>query len=421
MDIRTYLGYLTRPTTLYVIVNIAVSFVGFLRSFAFMRWLGLEDLGLISLAQTVMQFIGLFQIGLINGGYRMFSLNKVREQERVNNLLFSSFGIFLVVFLLAWGVIAASGNKIIMDNDLLLVAIIGGILTLTNNWLNNTLVGKQKLGEINIINVIAICASVLSLTLVYFIGFWGAIISIVIHPLCFLTITLIRNKDIRPTGFLIDKALIKEILGYGFIPFLSGIFVMLNLQVERWSIAAFLGNEALGRFYLVFLFNTLFMLIPTSVQSIFFPKAVCSYDEGNMKEFGNIIKKLSIVTVVYDVAIIFATITLLKSVVSVVFPLHEDNVIYVYLFLPGLLAWSLDSVTSLVLNSSLRLKIMFYAGLAGFLTNVSGVFLMKYLDMLTLSSMACLKSLVLIVPFSITFIYLLINRKSIANGYEVKC
>ena len=420
MDIRTYLEYLTRPTTLYVIVNIAVSFVGFLRSFAFMRWLGLEDLGLISLAQTVMQFIGLFQIGLINGGYRMFSLNKVREQERVNNLLFTSFGIFLVVFLLAWGVIAASGNKIIMDNDLLLVAIIGGILTLTNNWLNNTLVGKQKLGEINIINVIAICASVLSLTLVYFIGFWGAIISIVIHPLCFLTITLIRNKDLRPTGFLIDKALIKEILGYGFIPFLSGIFVMLNLQMERWSIAGFLGNEALGRFYLVFLFNTLFMLIPTSVQSIFFPKAVRSYDEGNMIEFRGVIKRLSVVTIIYDVAIIIATILLLKPVVSIVFPLHADNVIYVYLFLPGLLAWSLESVTGLVLNSSLRLKIMLYAGLSGFLTNIIGVFFMKSVDIMSLTSMACLKSLVLIVPFAICFIYLLANRKAIAKGYEMK-
>lgn len=420
MNVRTYLGYLTRPTTLYVIVNIAVSFVGFLRSFAFMRWLGLEDLGLISLAQTVMQFIGLFQIGLINGGYRMFSLNKVREQERVNNLLFTSFGFFFIIFMSVWCIIAASGNKIIMDNDLLLVAIIGGILTLSNNWLNNTLVGKQKLGEINIINVIAICASVLSLALVYFIGFWGAIISIVIHPLCFLIITLFRNEDLRPTGLLFDKALIKEILGYGFIPFLSGIFVMLNLQVERWSIAGFLGNEALGSFYLVFLFNTLFMLIPTSVQSIFFPKAVRSYDKGNITEFRGVIKRLSLVTIIYDVAILFATIMILKPVVSIVFPLHEDNVIYVYLFLPGLLAWSLESVTGLVLNSSLRLKILFYAGLSGFLTNVAGVFILNNVGMMTLTSMAYLKSLVLIVPFIVSFIYLIINRKEIAKGYEVK-
>lgn len=418
MDVRTYLGYLTRPTTLYVIVNIAVSFVGFLRSFAFMRWLGLEDLGLISLAQTVMQFIGLFQIGLINGGYRMFSLNKVREQERVNNLLFTSFGIFLVVFLLVWGVIAASGNKIIMDNDLLLVSIIGGILTLTNNWLNNTLVGKQKLGEINIINVIAICASVLSLTLVYFIGFWGALISVIAHPLCFVFLTLQRNKELRPTRFYIDLELIREILHYGFIPFLSGIFVMLNLQVERWSIAAFLGNEELGCFYLVFLFQTLFMLIPTSVQSVFFPRAVRSYDEGNLLEFKNVIKKLSIVIIIYDLAIVIVTILFLKPVVSVIFPLHKENVIYVFMFLPGLLAWSFDSVLGLILNSSLRLNVLLYAGLVGFITNVVGIIFLKASGLFTLERIACLKSVILILPFVISLIYVYQNKGYIAAGYQ---
>ncbi len=409
---------LTCPTTLYVIVNIAVSFVGFLRSFAFMRWLGLEDLGLISLAQTVMQFIGLFQLGLINGGYRMFSLNKVKEQERVNNVLFSAFGIFLLVFLAVWGGVVATGTRVLMDNDLLFVSILAGVLTLTNNWLNNTLIGKQKLGEINAINLISITVSVLSLSTIYFIGFWGAVISVTIHPLCNVLLILKRNKDLCPTGFAIDLKLIREILGYGFIPFLSGIFVMLNLQIERWSIAGFLGNEALGRFYLVFLFNTLFMLIPTSVQNIFFPRAVRSYDEGNLSEFKNVIKKFSLITAVYDTAILLVTVLFFKPVVSLIFPIHVDNVVYVYLFIPGLIACSFESVTGLVLNASLRLKILFISGCSSFLTNVVGVVLLKSTGTMTLEAMASLKSLILIVPFFITLVYVLVNWKKIAMGYS---
>lgn len=418
MSFNNYLGYLTRPTTLYIVVNITVSFVGFLRSFAFMRWLGLEELGLISLAQTVMQFIGLFQLGLINGGYRMFSLNKVNEQERVNNLLFSVFGIFLTIFLLVWAVIAGSGNRVFMDNDLLLVAILAGVLTLTNNWLNNTLIGKQKLGEINTINILSISVSVLSLFLVYLIGFWGAVISVTIHPLCFVLLALLRNSDFRPTGFLIEKALIKEILSYGFIPFLSGFFVMLNMQLERWSIAGFLGNEALGCFYLVFLFNTLFMLIPTSVQSIFFPRAVRSYDESNLTEFKSIIKKLSWVTVVYDVGILVVTMLLFKPVISLVFPLHIDNVVYVYLFIPGLIASSLDSITSLILNASLRLKVIFIGCISGFITNVIGISLLIYTKEMTLEAIACLKSSVLIIPFIISLTYVIFNWSGIKKGYK---
>ena len=417
MDIRKYIYLIARPTILYVATNIAVSIVGFLRSFAFMKWLGLEELGLISLAQTVMQFIGLFQLGLINGGYRMFSLNKVNEQERVNNLLFSTFCIFLIIFLIVWLVIVATDTRLLMNHDLLLVAILVGILTLINNWLNNTLIGKQKLGEINIVNLISICVSVLSLFLIYIVGFWGAIISVSVHPLCFVFLVLLRNKDLRPTGFFIEKKIIKKILGYGFIPFLSGIIVMLNLQIERWSIAGILGNKALGCFYLVFLFHTLFMLIPTSIQSIFFPRMVRSYDEGNIAESIKVIKKISLVTIVYDIAIMLVTIISLKPLVSVIFPIHIDNVIYVFLFLPGLLAWSFDSVTSLILNASLRLKVLLYAGLIGFFTNIIGIFLLKYFGYFSLETMACLKSIVLIVPFVVTFSYVCIRWKNIFGEY----
>ncbi len=417
MGIIKYVRYLTRPATLFVVVNIAVSFIGFLRSFAMMRWLGLEELGVISLVQTVIQFIGLFQFGLINGGYRMFSLNKAQDRVRVNNLLFTIFIILFFVFLFIWIILFTTGNSLIVDNDLLLVAIFAGSLTLVSNWLNNTLIGKQRLVEINRINIISISVSVLSLSLIYFIGLWGAVISITFQPLCYVILTLIRNKDLRPTHLLIDKELIKEILGYGFIPFLSGIFSILNLQVERWSIAFFLGNEALGRFYLVFLFNTLFMLIPTSVQSIFFPKAVLSYDEGNLLEFKSVIKRLSLVTIVYDVIILLFTVILFKFIVTIIFPLHADNVIYVYLFIPGLIVWSFDSVISLVLNASLRLKVLLYAGLAGFLINIIGIFLLKNINLLSLESMACLKSLVLIVPTVITLLYVYKNKVNIEKGY----
>ena len=156
MGIIKYVRYLTRPATLFVVVNIAVSFIGFLRSFAMMRWLGLEELGVISLVQTVIQFIGLFQFGLINGGYRMFSLNKAQDRVRVNNLLFTIFIILFFVFLFIWIILFTTGNSLIVDNDLLLVAIFAGSLTLVSNWLNNTLIGKQRLVEINRINIIII-------------------------------------------------------------------------------------------------------------------------------------------------------------------------------------------------------------------------------------------------------------------------
>ena len=408
------------PTSSYIIVNIIVSSVGFLRSFIFMRWLGLEELGLISLAQTVMQFISLFQIGLINGGYRLFSMNKVDDQRKVNNLLFTFFATLLAVFLLAWFVIAISGHQVIMSNDLLLVSIVCGILMLTNNWLNNTLIGKQKFSEINKINLYSIGFSVVCLLSVTVIGFWGAVLSIAIQPLVFVAFTLIRNKDLRPDAFCFDFRLVKYILSFGFIPFLAGIFTMVNLQIERWSIASVLGEEALGRFYLVFLYQSLFLLVPTSIQSIFFPQAVRSFDESNLTSFKSIIKKQSFAMATYDLLIMLITGLFFEAVVKLLFPLHADNTVFVYYFIPGLLAMSFVEVTGLVLMASVRLGPILIGGITNLLVNIVLISVMIKFNEMTLTRMAMLKSLLYIIPLVIQLTYILFNWKTLRVGYVSK-
>ena len=99
IDLRLINKTLLAPASLYVAINIGVSVVGFLKSMLFMRWLGMEELGIISLAQTIMSFISIFQIGLLNGGYRIFSLDRAEEQRNINNLIFSYIAVLTVVFL----------------------------------------------------------------------------------------------------------------------------------------------------------------------------------------------------------------------------------------------------------------------------------------------------------------------------------
>lgn len=404
-----------RPATLYVIINLFVSAVGFVRSFIFMRWLGMEELGLISLAQTVMQFLSLFQFGLINGGYRLFALNKSDDQERVNNLLFSYFSLLAGVCLTIWCIVAISGHKLIMDNSLLLVSIVCGMLMLINNWLNNTLIGKQKLTSINRINLLSVIISVALLPLVKLLGFTGAVIVIVSQPLVFVANTLIQNKDLRPTRFLLDLKLVHYVLKFGFIPFLSGIFVLINLQFERWSIAGFLGAEALGRFYLVFLYNSLYLLIPVSIQNIFFPKAVNAYERSSISEFKSLVKKELLVIFAYDALIVVITILLLNPVISIVFPNHIDNTIYVFYLLPGLIAQSLYEVPGLILNSCVRLKPILYGSLLGSMFNVIAILLLHHAGWFSLTSMAVVKSIVLIIPCVLTTLYVLATWKKIVE------
>ena len=87
----------------FIIINILVAFLGFVRSFVFMKFLDFKELGLITLIQTGAMLIGFFQIGLINGGYRILALQKTELSEETNNVIFSYFSllsIFLTILFL---------------------------------------------------------------------------------------------------------------------------------------------------------------------------------------------------------------------------------------------------------------------------------------------------------------------------------
>ena len=287
---QTRLQGIDKSNYWYIIVNICLSAFSFLRSFVFMRTLDLTELGVISLIQTIFMFIGLLQCGLLNGGYRIISLGKAEEIEKTNNTIFSYIAILTPSGILFCLLSSKYGWIKDLSLVLLLISVLFGLFTLINNWFHNVLIGEQKLADLNRINIISYAASLLVLPLAFVLGFWGAVIVIAIQPLVFVGLCLFKYPELRPSGFFFDKKYIKYILSFGFIPFLGGIFSMIYIQVERWSITGQLGVDALGAFYLVFLYVSLYQLVPTSLNSIFFPKGIKSYANNDFNFFKRILK-----------------------------------------------------------------------------------------------------------------------------------
>lgn len=385
---------LINPSSLYVLINIYVSTAGFARSFLFMKWLDNNELGIVSLVQTIIMFLGLFQLGLLNGGYRIFALDKAEEQKAINNVLFSYFALILGVVLLFWLTLVTTDTTLIINNSLMLVALMCGVVTLMMNWLTNTLIGKRLIKDINYINLIS---ATISLTLLPIISVWGmqgAVVVLFAQPIIFVSITLIKHKDLRPTGWSFNLKLIKYILSFGFIPFLAGIFVMINMQIERWSIADILGTEALGQFYLVFLFNALFMLIPSSLSSLFFPKSIKAYEERNIPFFKLNLKRYTFILCGYLLIVLLLSVFLLQPIIDFAFPQHAGNTIYVFYFLPGLIAYTLCDPIGLVMNSAVRLRPMLIAGILSCVLNVSLIVLAKQFDLFSLTTMTIIKNIV---------------------------
>lgn len=388
---------------MYILINLFVSGVGFAKSFLFMKWLDMTELGIISLVQTVMLFVGLFQLGLLNGGYRIFALDKAEQQREINNLLFTYIGCLSFLGVLIWCILHVCNITLVLKSELLLVAFVCGILALTNNWLTNTLIGKGLISNINKVNTVSALISLLLLPLVMFFGIRGAIVVLISQPLIFVAITLFQNKSLRPTAFNFNLSLVRYILSFGFIPFISGIFTLVNLQIERWSIAEILGPDALGKYYLVFLYSTLFTLVPSSLNSLFFPKAVKAYEQGESIIFKRLIVRYTILLLLYIAFTLISSYTLLQPIIDYVFPQHASNTIYVFYLLPGLAAYLLCDPISLIMNSMVKLRMMFISGLLSVITICIGVFITNYLSIFSLTGITLIKD---IAYFLVLFIYI---------------
>ena len=358
-QMNKFLSFLKKSSFLFVVVNILTAALGFIRSFAFMKFLGFEELGLITMVNTTASLLSLFQIGLINGGYRIIALGHEKVIEKTNNNILSflivvSGGVFIITAILIL-------LGIIKDYATALISISIGVLFLFNNWFTNRLIGSGKLQKLNYANSVSVIISLLCLILVYYYGFVGALICLFAQPMFFMLLSI--DKTFKFTKFEIEISHLRYILSFGFIPFLSGIFFLIYSQIERWGISFLLGNEELGKMYLFFIILTLWILIPNSIGNIFFPKAIKYYDIGDKPNFNKTIYNNIKIIVTYNIIGSLLLFTLLTPLVGLFFPNHLPYVYLVFLSIIGLFFRTLADPFSLFFNSIVKLKYIFWSEL----------------------------------------------------------
>ena len=351
--VEKILKNLTHARSAYVVINVMLSAVGLVRSFFCLRILGFQELGSLTIFQNL-AFIGsLFQLGLISGAYRIYTLD-----ESQSNNLHNTIVSFLLAVLSAFSAVAfiAQFFKHDITGVLVFSGIFLGVLALYSNWLISTFLARSKLKELNKINLLSMVVGLATILLIYQFGLTGAILSILAQPLSFIAISLVRYPALRPTKLMLSKDLISKSLSYGFIPFVAGILFFLNAQIERWSIAYFLNTESLGKFFLATLFSTIFILVPNSLNNIFFPKALNFYANKDYDLLKIALKKFYVLLVAYDLVCVASTLLFLRPLVSMMFPNHIPGIELVYTILPGLVAVSFVIPIFMTFNFSLTLK-----------------------------------------------------------------
>lgn len=376
----------------YVSLTIATTFISFFKGFILMRYLSLHDLGIITLISAVMGLFVMLQLGFLNGGYRIYS-EQHKDSKDVNNIIYTYF--FIIEVLLIFGIILFYFLNRIDSIELFyaLSSSFFGILLVLNNSIRNILIANKKVTEVNRLNLISTITSFIFLFTVPFWGLYGALLVTFSIELIFYSMAIIRDKSLLPTNFNFNIKQYKWVLSYGFLPFIAGVIITYNAQIETWSIAKFISTDALGEFYLPKLYISLFLLIPNAVAQLFFPDAIKAYSESNFIKVKNIIKKYVLINTVVGLFLCIITVLLMPTVIKFVVPLHLVGIPYVWIILPGLFIYTILRPLDLVFYASNILRPFILISIIGVIFTTCGLLTYGFFGTLTLVYVAIIKSL----------------------------
>jgi O-antigen/teichoic acid export membrane protein len=115
-----------------------------------------------------------------------------------------------------------------------------------------------------------------------------ALCAIALQPLILIAGAIIYQPRFRPEFRGIDCDVLARMCKLGIQPFLGSLAILLLYQLERWSILAYLGTEQLGRYYIVIIYLSFFVVIPAALLNVHFPRAKKALNQGEMSTFRNI-------------------------------------------------------------------------------------------------------------------------------------
>jgi O-antigen/teichoic acid export membrane protein len=339
----------------YVVINLGVNLLFLLRSYVFMLVLDYRDLGLVALLQSVVLLLGILQFGVLNGGYRLLLSADEAERRAIVDFVYS-----FIVVLAVGGLVAACLALPYVDRPqdgvMAILGVVGGGATLVRTWQTNQMIAAGKLGLLNAVNL---GSSLFSLALLGFIPQWpllACMAAVVAQPLLFAIAGWLTKGADRPHGFNLNGGLACRILATGFVIFLAGMLLQVNVQLERWYVTAELGIAALGHLFVAIMFVTLLQLVPTALDAIFLPSAVRARQALNDEALARTVRNYLLLLLGYAAISAVAVAFLARPVLTILAPRYVPDLVYLYLITPGALMLAASSAFALTFSVLIRYR-----------------------------------------------------------------
>lgn len=407
---------LTDPSYRYVLINTLVSLILFGRNVLFMETLGLADLGQVALMQTIVMLVGFSQLGLINGSYLLYA-DKIRTvNQKIVNLLWFFLVSLLVLYLIVMSLGAEELGGATIASETLTIGLAAGIATLASTWMNNALIAEGSLAKSNIINVVAIVISLTAALSSVHLGLVAALVSIFIQPLCIMVGALILDPRLRPTKLKVHKQTLNKVFALGIMQFFGGVATLMSYQLERWAIVIFLGDESLGRFYLVIMYMAFFILIPASLLNLYFPRASQALINSDFNLYKKIMRIHLRDLTIYCILAVICTVLFLPWTLQTFFPQFVGSATLIFLLLPTMIVFVFRDVVSLVLYSSKNTQPILVSGIILISFYAMLIFGSAYFEMFSLDNLIVFRGVAVV----ISTLYLFYIRHKILNEIVIK-
>ena len=226
--------------------------------------------------------------------------------------------------------------------------------------------------------------------------------------------------EYTPNAINLNLKIVRMILVFGFIPYLSSIAGILYNQIDKFFIAGVLSLEELGKFYLATVFINVFVLVPNSINNLMVPNAINYYNERKLKSAYRVFTTYLSILVGYGVIVFLLLETLGYTVIGFVFPDKLYQLHYVFVLLPGMIATTIGGGFGFILYVCLHYKSLLWNNIFSLISYLILLGSLLILNNFTLENVAYAKTLQGIFVFLFLLTMYLISRKKINNYYYLE-
>lgn len=227
-------------------------------------------------------YAAFLQLGVFNGLNRNLAFYKSKgDIERMQRcidtshsaaILVSIIGLVIGISLFIYYILHGYGNVYLWSSVSVLVIL--ALQPITTHYENSFRSGQEfgRLGNIKNIQSVVFC--IFSL-LPYILGVFGKIIAdIVFRIIAYILLIFKRPYPHKSRGDILS---LKDLLSAGFPLLVGGYIWQIFLVSDRTYIASHLSSEEMGLYTIAGYVISLFMVLPTALNTLLYPKAASRY------------------------------------------------------------------------------------------------------------------------------------------------